>query len=402
MNIFDIIKLSYSNLLLNKVRTFFTMLGVIMGIASVVLISSLGQGFQVKIISEIDNIAKNFIEIGINNNSKKKLVRKEYFDDYDLNYIKTINNVRDVTLFYADFEADEGRYVQIVGFNKEDFKYWQTELLLGRYFTEEEYNDPNTNSIMIDSLTYQKEYLEKGIVNPIGLKYKLKSNNKLKEYLIVGVFKNPAEYLFKISSGNSTISSFRVPKIIYSSRDTKKLYKNLLVVVKDSKDISSTIKSINDYLKTKTDREIYKIEASSKNVDQFNKILSLVTVMISLIAAISLVVGGIGVMNIMLISVTERITEIGLRKALGAKNKDIKRQFLIESAAITLVGGVIGIILGYLLAIAISIPLQIRPILTIKILIVSVIVSIVTGIFFGMYPANKASKLMPMEALRKE
>lgn len=402
MNIFDIIKLSYSNLLLNKVRTFFTMLGVIMGIASVVLISSLGQGFQVKIISEIDNIAKNFIEIGINNNSKKKLVRKEYFDDYDLNYIKTINNVKDVTLFYADFEADEGRYVQIVGFNKEDFKYWQTELLLGRYFTEEEYNDPNTNSIMIDSLTYQKEYLEKGIVNPIGLKYKLKSNNKLKEYLIVGVFKNPAEYLFKISSGNSTISSFRVPKIIYSSRDTKKLYKNLLVVVKDSKDISSTIKSINDYLKTKTDREIYKIEASSKNVDQFNKILSLVTVMISLIAAISLVVGGIGVMNIMLISVTERITEIGLRKALGAKNKDIKRQFLIESAAITLVGGVIGIILGYLLAIAISIPLQIRPILTIKILIVSVIVSIVTGIFFGMYPANKASKLMPMEALRKE
>ena len=124
--------------------------------------------------------------------------------------------------------------------------------------------------------------------------------------------------------------------------------------------------------------------------------------MISLIASISLIVGGIGVMNIMLVSVNERITEIGLRKAIGAKNKDILLQFLIESMILTVIGGIIGVTFGFLLANLIGFVVNIKPVLEFKALMTSVVLSSSIGLIFGIYPARQASKLSPMEALRKE
>ncbi len=124
--------------------------------------------------------------------------------------------------------------------------------------------------------------------------------------------------------------------------------------------------------------------------------------MISLVADISLIVGGIGVMNIMLVSVNERITEIGLRKAIGAKNKDILLQFLIESMILTVIGGIIGVTFGFLLANLIGFVVNIKPVLEFKALMTSVVLSSSIGLIFGIYPARQASKLSPMEALRKE
>nr|MBP7725713.1 FtsX-like permease family protein [Leptotrichiaceae bacterium] len=139
---------------------------------------------------------------------------------------------------------------------------------------------------------------------------------------------------------------------------------------------------------------------SSQGLDQFNNILNMLSLFISGVAAISLFVGGIGVMNIMLVSVTERIREVGLRKAIGAKTKDILTQFLIEAVLLTFLGGIIGVLFGYGGALLIGLFINTTPILNPIVVIVSLLVSTMTGLIFGVYPAKKAASLDPIEALR--
>ena len=156
-----------------------------------------------------------------------------------------------------------------------------------------------------------------------------------------------------------------------------------------------------NYLKTRgSSTDTYRVSSLSQGLSQFNNILNMITLFISGVAAISLFVGGIGVMNIMLVSVTERIREVGLRKAIGAKTKDILVQFLIESIILTFFGGIIGIITGYGMALLIGMLVHVSPILSPFIVIICITVSTITGLVFGVYPAKKAAALDPMVALR--
>jgi len=149
-------------------------------------------------------------------------------------------------------------------------------------------------------------------------------------------------------------------------------------------------------------RDVYKAENVLKQLDQINKVLGIFTAFIGAVAAISLIVGGIGVMNIMLVSVTERTREIGIRKAIGATTKTILLQFLTESVIITLIGGIIGMILGILAAYGLGAFANITPVVSPMVIIGTVIFSSIVGIFFGIYPAKKAADLDPIEALRYE
>lgn len=149
-----------------------------------------------------------------------------------------------------------------------------------------------------------------------------------------------------------------------------------------------------------SETDTYSVSSSSQGLDQFNNILNMLTLFISGVAAISLFVGGIGVMNIMLVSVTERIREVGLRKAIGAKTKDILMQFLIEAVLLTFIGGIIGVLLGYGGALLVGLFIKTTPILSPIVVIVSLFVSTATGLVFGVYPAKKAAALDPIEALR--
>jgi putative ABC transport system permease protein len=191
---------------------------------------------------------------------------------------------------------------------------------------------------------------------------------------------------------------------------TLKKYHN----TRDNGYISIRVKNINEKVRigdealkllerVKKNKGVYKISKElSQALESFNKILSLASLFISAVAAISLFVGGIGVMNIMLVSVTERTREIGIRKAIGAKNRDILFQFLVEALILTVIGGILGLLIGYFGAQLIGKFIKITPILSLNVFIMAISVSSFIGIIFGVMPAIKASKLNPIDALRHE
>ena len=205
-------------------------------------------------------------------------------------------------------------------------------------------------------------------------------DGNLKQYAIIGVTQKP-EKESPITQPQATI---------FTVAEEKQYNQNFMFKVKDEKKLTETTDVLKKFLLQKANGEdICKITPINDQLKEVTGILDKVSLFISFIAAISLIVGGIGVMNIMLVSVTERISEIGLRKAIGAKNRHILLQFLIESIILTLIGGIVGVVFGYSLAFLVGLFLKITPILKMNVLVLSLLVSGGTGLIFGIYPANK-------------
>lgn len=383
-------------------RSFLTMLGIIIGITAVILMSAIGAGAQEKIVGDLNKLGIGNFEVSLDTSidgikNRNRLQKKQ------IDIIKNIEGVEAVApsgntgqrIEMGDFK----NYTIIFGVVPASFSIDNTQLLKGRYFNPSEYRK-NGYFAILDDVSAERIF---GKEEAIGKKITIRIRNMgNKEYIIVGISKNPVASLSGLFGGN-TPSFVQVPyeNYQYISKLDEKYYSELKVKVKDPNELSRIMELTSLTLNKEAGIEgLYQSINTNTGLDQFNSILSMLSIFVSFVASVSLFVGGIGVMNIMLVSVTERIREIGLRKAIGAKNNDIMLQFLIESIILTGTGGIIGIILGSSSAFLISNLLGMMPIIKLSIILISLIVSTLIGIIFGVYPASKAAKLNPIDALR--
>ncbi len=403
MDFWESLKLSVGNLFSYKVRSFLTMLGIIIGISAVVMMSSLGAGVKENIVGDLNKLGVGNFEISIDTSPGQTYKTEDLLTSKDMENIKKIEGVEAVTptsSTFARINIDKKTRKMFIGtgVTEDYFKMSNYTVLKGRKFLPNEYRKDG-KYVMLDNTTAEQLFPDE---NPIGKKITLNFRKNSQTVTIVGVFKDPFASL-NMGDNNGVPASGLLPNnyLNHINGNEQDKFTALQAKATDAKELNSVMAAVKDALRTRgSSSDVYSVSSSSQGLDQFNNILNMLTLFISGVAAISLFVGGIGVMNIMLVSVTERIREVGLRKAIGAKTKDILIQFLIEAIILTFLGGLIGVVLGYGGALLIGLFIKTTPILNPTVVVVSIIVSTMTGLVFGVYPAKKAAALDPIEALR--
>lgn len=403
MNYLEILKLSLKNLWSHKLRTFLTMLGIIMGIGSVVLLSSLGTGIRNNILSDVENSLGNALYVQINPKYTKNVeILKDYFNKNDEKAIESINEVDSIVVAGSLGGSNPKIGVNFMRLEAQDLKNPTTKLniLKGRNFNIYDYEN-KSNSVILSDTTANKIFKNE---DPIGKTIQLEDfSGGVQKYKVVGVAKSTNSLLNTFTDNGYITSAYYLDNAYDKDISRLNIYPNITFKAKDIKDIPIIKEKVQKYLLTKNSKpDFYEIKSAKDEIGQVTSIIGKITGFVNMVAAISLIVGGIGVMNIMLVSVKERISEIGLRKAIGAKNSDIMKQFMIETVFLTFIGGLIGVLVGFGIANIIGIFAKIQPVLTIKMLLISCAISSLIGIVFGIYPARQAAKLSPIEALRSE
>ncbi len=402
--IWEYIKIALMNIKSNKGRSVLTMLGIIIGIASVIMIISIGNGVRNQINSDLDSMAGGQVAIYTNDSSKENTVT---FNDEDFEAImEKVPNVKGVTPQYSMYAAAEGRkgdFEAIVYAGNEALEYCAaTEpIIKGRYFTTSDYYSGNKVCVITESSAIKLF----GTTDVVGMDFDVTVYNVTQELTIVGIRQDSSAVMLSMLNGDYL--KVEMPMTTLGSgygfyvEDFTQFY-----IVGESAEDSAQI--AEDSIRLMENRHGVRgenkilVESFADYTAQYDSILSVVTVFISFVAAISLLVGGIGVMNIMLVSVTERTREIGIRKSLGARTNSILLQFLAEAGIITLLGGIIGIILGGLGAVGICNIMGFEAQVKVSTVFIATLFSSAVGIFFGIYPAKKAARLSPIEALRHE
>ena len=402
MNFLENLKMALDSIKSNKMRSFLTMLGIIIGISSVITIVSLGKGGQNTITGEFEKIGAATISIKID---QAKASTNDYISLEDSDIIKEkVDKAKYVAPVVQKMgfvtEGSKNKELYITGSNPDLYYLNNQEIIYGRFFNEREYIQGRP-VVVIDETSAKNLF---GTEDVVGRKLKISAKTSSKQVTIIGVTK---AHSGPFSGGDENMPIFlscsiNFLKILYPENF---LIDSLYIIATDKSDTEEAgvrAKNILENRHHNKGKKIYKPESMLKQLDQVNKVIGIFTTFIGAVAAISLLVGGIGVMNIMLVSVTERTREIGIRKALGATTKDILMQFLTESVIISLIGGLIGMIIGIVAAEIIGKFIKISPSVSIKAILIAILFSSSVGIFFGIYPAKKAAKLNPIDALRYE
>lgn len=400
MNIVESFKIALSSIWNHKIRSILTMLGIIIGVCAVIIIVAIGTGAKDQLTDEFFGMDKNVVELyyepyPTEDGSEMMWIEPELTAE-DLAALQEIPDVRVAmgtnngwgTLVHNEKQME----MNIMGVGRDYFYGKNIQLLEGRLFSSQD-NDSVNRVIMIDDFTRDKVFQEDE--NVIGEIIDVNGS----PYKIVGVYKSdiPPEYRGEEGEGlmpRMLISAmFGAPEIQYVSI----LGADPATLTDTAWEAAATLTEIKEL----EDGE-YAFWDMTEYEDEYAQFLTIITLFIGSIAGISLLVGGIGVMNIMLVSVTERTREIGLRKAIGATRKRILAQFLIEAMTITLLGGLIGIGIAMLATFAASQFLPFTAVVSPIVVAIGAGFSAMIGIIFGILPANKASKLSPIDALRHE
>ncbi|MDD4106336.1 MAG: ABC transporter permease [Candidatus Shapirobacteria bacterium] len=398
----DLLKSSFKSILKNKSRTILTSLGIIIGVTSVILLTSIGNGLKKYVTDQFDSLGANSIFISpgrvFNDNggfSQSGAIMTTSFSLKDVTNLKRkLDNVEITPAngVFVDISSpfNTQKSIEIDG-STQNFGINNNLAPSegnGRWFTEEE-NSKKTPVIILGYQLAQDLFPNS---SALGKKVIVKG----KTLKVIGVSDKKGSSFGGPSFDKQGYIPLNVAFDLAGNNDIQ----SIIVKAKNKDSIESTKKQITKIMLEKYDEDAFSVFDSSQLLSSINSIISVLTISLTGIAAISLVVGGIGIMNIMLVSVTERTREIGLRKAIGAYPRAILIQFLIEAVILSCIGGTTGILLGYLgtLAIKSFFPAQV----TISSVILAFGVSSLVGIIFGVAPARKASKLSPIEALRYE
>lgn len=401
----EYIKIALMNIKSNKGRSILTMLGIIIGISSVIMIISIGNSIRTKINGELDSLAGGQIVLYRNDSIENNEVR---FTQEDFELInEQVEHVKGTTAQYSmwgTIKSRRGAEETIVAAGNEALQYCAaTEpIVRGRYFSGSDYLSANKVCVVTES-TAKTLF---GTTDVIGMSIEITVYDMTGELVIIGIRQDSSANLINMLGGGGYLSvempiSTLGEAFGFWVEDFDSFY-----IVAEKPEYSAqvaadSIRLMESRHHARGENKIM-MESFADYQAQYDSILGVITIFISFVAAISLLVGGIGVMNIMLVSVTERTREIGIRKALGARTNSILLQFLAEAGIITLIGGIIGIIIGVLGGTVVCMALGSSVEISVGTIVIAAVFSSGVGIFFGIYPAKKAAHLSPIEALRHE
>ncbi len=421
----DNILLALESLRVNKLRSFLTMLGIIIGIGSVIAISTVGSSLTGYVSDSMSSLGGYSIDVTLtqkssdseqsdtSNNvkirnfmddspSEADLISDEMIEEYRNTFSSSIKYIE------ATCNVGTGEYgddsVSVLGTNDEYEQAEEINVLYGRFISNENDND---RKLAVVADTFVKDTLGLDEQQAIGESFTVTVNNKPYKFYIVGVYKYESETVSTDESDStSEVTSMYIPlsvaRTLTSSGDG---YQSITVIADSSTDTESFMNTTGDFFASFYMQNDTWTAAASSMQEMLSTVTSMIKTIsyaVAAIAAISLLVGGIGVMNIMLVSITERTNEIGTRKALGAPNSSIRLQFVTEAVVICFVGGAIGVAFGILGAVIIGKILGYSVVLNASAIIIAVVFSMLIGLVFGFAPANKAAKLNPIDALRYE
>ncbi len=411
MGLRECLSISINSITGNKLRSFLTMLGIIIGVAAVIALMSIGRGAQATITQRISGLGTNLLFVRPGSQSAGGVRSAEgsaptltLEDAEAISYLPSVSDVApEATTFGQVVARRLNMNGSIVGATPSYATVRNFEIEFGDFISD---INVDTRAMVAVVGNNVAQNLFPGD-DPIGQtilinRQQFRIIGKLKPKGGTGFGSQDNTVLVPITTFMSKLSSQR------SSTGARNV-SNVNVQVRSSKEISSTMEEIRAVLRERhriVREDDFTVSSQEETLSALNQITGVFTMFLGSIAGISLLVGGIGIMNIMLVSVTERTREIGLRKAVGAKKKDILTQFLVESATLSLLGGGIGLLLGVGISRLVGrMNLNGQPLQTVvspDIMLLAVFVSAAVGIFFGIYPASRAASLHPIDALRSE
>lgn len=400
---FESVLMAWGSIVSNKMRSLLTMLGIIIGVAAVIALMSIGYGVQNKIESNISSLGSNTITVTPPGTGRKPGVRPAAGSMQTLTYkdylaIKNLPNISFaaplVNTSYLIVNDNKNWTTRIYGCTRDYATLSSLDVAEGRFWTEKEYN--NRSRVCVIGKTVATNLF--GDESPVGQKVRIHGD----PFTVIGVLDEKG-YSFMDQDDRILI-----PFTTVQERMLHITYVNNVVISADKADDLTQIESdVTNLLRTRhriqTGKEDdFSIQNSQEIMETMKSTTQTLTIFLGSIAAISLLVGGIGIMNIMLVSVTERTREIGIRKALGATYSMIVVQFLIESVTVSVAGGLIGVILGIGISKVIPHVSTLTTVLSVTPILGSFLFSVFIGLVFGLYPAQKAAKLNPIDALHYE